>query len=508
MSFIDDVVGVFSPRAKLQRLQYKQALSSVEKRKYEGASKAPRMSGWQTQSTSADAETEGQLEILRNRSRDLVRNNPYAERAVSVIANNVVGRGIMASITAPSKTKEKKLREAWQRWTTDRKFSVNCQMDLVTMQHHCMRATAESGEVLLRRIRSADTGFTTKVQVLESDHLATELVYQSEATGNRIVQGIELDANDCPVAYHIYKTHPSNGGIDLFNSKAMEQSTIRVPAEDIRHLKRTDRPSQNRGVPWLAACMVRLQELDQFEDAMLLKQKVSACFSAFVRDIEIPADIQGTNGNPALPEKLQPATIEYLPMGKDITFANPPMPPTGSYEGFVDHQLHAIAAGLGISFEALTGNLSQVNFSSARMGWLEFQRSIDSWRHEIMVGQMLSGIWEWFAEDMEINGVKMSDVVVSWTPPRREMIDPTKEIPAMMKSVRSGFSTISDVLRQTGKHPDTHFAEYKKDMETLDELEMILDTDPRHTNTAGTIQMETSPDDSVEQNSNGENANA
>jgi lambda family phage portal protein len=217
---------------------------------------------------------------------------------------------------------------------------------------------------------------------------------------------------------------------------------------------------------------------------MLIKQKVSACFSAFIHDIEVPADDMDAEKELEI-ERLEPGVIEYLPPGKDIKFATPPMPPTGTYEAFVNNVLHSVAAGVGVSYEALTGNLEEVNFSSARMGWLEFGRNIDSWRKHMLIPQFCDKVMLWFLEAAEAMGVSTEGVTNTWTPPRRELIDPTKEIPAKIKAIRAGIETLSDVIRQNGGDPTTQFQEIKKDNDILDRLGLVLDSDPRKVTAAG-----------------------
>ena len=64
------------------------------RRMYEGARVSRLTSDWVTGGTSADAEIKGSLQRLRNRSRQLVRDNDYARQAIRAVRNNVIGTGI------------------------------------------------------------------------------------------------------------------------------------------------------------------------------------------------------------------------------------------------------------------------------------------------------------------------------------------------------------------------------------------------------------------------------
>ena len=61
-------------------------------------------------------------------------------------------------------------------------------------------------------------------------------------------------------------------------------SCTRFPAADCLHLFKPLAAGQLRGITWLAPVLLRLHELDQFEDAALVKAKVAALFTGFITD--------------------------------------------------------------------------------------------------------------------------------------------------------------------------------------------------------------------------------
>ena len=90
---LDNVIGFFNPEAGVKRARARMTLEQA--RKYDGAAGGRRNQNWHAPSTSADAALGPSLERLRNRSRDLSRNNPFAARAVQVLVNNTVGGGVL-----------------------------------------------------------------------------------------------------------------------------------------------------------------------------------------------------------------------------------------------------------------------------------------------------------------------------------------------------------------------------------------------------------------------------
>lgn len=492
MAFLDDVIGVFSPKTKMKRLQYKRATEVLQTRKYEGAARTRRTQNWITPTSSANTETAAAIETLRNRSRDLVRNNPYAARSLQLIAGNVVGKGIMPDIQSPSETLTDRHNLLWREWAETTACDYACKHNFYGLQYLVMRSVVESGEVLVRKRRvPAQAGtIPVKLQIIEADHLVTSRIYVNSDNGNRVIQGVEIDENDCPVAYHLYENHPGSMALESNKGVSSQYKIVRVPAEDVLHIFRQDRPGQLRGVPWISNSIIRLKELDEFEDAMLVRQKIAACFGAFIYDIEPPPLTPGNTEDGFELEKLAPGIVEYLPPGKDIKFGTPPLPAADTYGQFVSNTLHSVASGLGITYEGLTGDLSQVNFSSARMGWLEFDRNISAWRSHMLDPQFNFSAFQWFREAAMLMGENMARTTVAWTAPRREMIDPTKEVPAKIKAVRAGLETLSDAIRQTGKHPLKHFEDIKRDNDIIDQLKLVLDTDPRKVTSGGIVQSE------------------
>jgi lambda family phage portal protein len=485
---LDRIIGIFDPEKAHRRSTYRNA------RQFEGAAKSRRTANWKASSTSANTENAAALEILRNRARDLVRNNPYANRAIDIIATNTIGNGIVGNISDENSEIALFAQELWNDWANSTACDFDCKQNLAGLQKTIMRAVAESGEVIVRLRRTEDS-FPLKLQILESDHIATNRIFRNAENENRIVNGIELDDNGCPVAYHLFVNHPGNIGNDMVDvSKTLE--VVRVPSSDIMHVYRESRPGQLRGVSWLAPVMIRLKELDEFEDAQLVKQKVSACFSAFIHDIEVP-DQQNNNDEFDL-EHLEPGIVEYLPPGKDIKFASPPLPNSDSYKFYMSYHLHGIAAGIGVSYEGLTGDFSEVNFSSARMGDLQFRRNIADWQSNIIITKFLNKTFDAFKATAILLNQPFENVSSSWVVPKRDMIDPTKEVPAKIKEIRAGLTTLSDAIRQNGKDPAKHYAEIANDNEIMDNLKLTLDSDPRKTASSGALQADNSEPENID----------
>lgn len=477
VNFVDRVVSFFNPRAGYDRARYRQLEGLM--RKFEGATGGRRGKNWLAPSSDADAALFGSIERLRNRSRDLVRNNPYAARGMAVIVSNTIGTGIVARIHGEQKRATARLQELWKRWAESTECDADGIHDIYGLQALALRTVVESGEVLIRRRRRKikdGLAVPLQLQVLEPDFI-DNFKSESLSSGGTISNGIEYGSDGKVVAYWLYPEHP---GSQVINRGPTLQS-FRVPASEILHVFKRDRPGQGRGVPWLAPVMLRLRDFDEYEDAQLLKQKVAACFAAFVT-AEAPVD--DTPSKAPISDKIEPGGIEILPSGKNITFASPPS--VQGYSEYSSSVIGAVAVGLGVTYEAITGDLSNVNFSSGRMGWLEFHRNIESWRWLLFIPRFCQPVFGWFKEAASLQeGVDLEAGQCDWTPPRREMIDPAVETKAAIAQIRAGLSSLPAQLRQLGEDPKQVLEEIAESNDLLDKLKLTLDSDPRKVTASG-----------------------
>ena len=476
-NFFDSIVAAINPQVALKREQARTQIDLL--RKYDGASKGRRAENWLASSSSADAAAERSRQILRDRSRDLIRNSSYANKAVGVIVSNTIGTGIIGQARAQrSKKRSQTFTDLWNNWANDpSQCDYLGRSDFYSIQALCMRTVVESGECLIRRVIAPDQKIPLQLLVIEPDFLDNSKDVTLEKNKGYIKDGIEYNKKGKRVAYHSYDEHPGERHLRVTNI-----TSTRVPADDILHIFRQDRPGMNRGVSWAAPVMLRMRDFEDYTDAQLLKQKISACFAAFAIDTESPDMGMGTE----LIDKIEPGMIEILPPGKDLRFANPPT--IGDFDKISRQYLLQIAAGFGITYEALTGDLNNTSFSSGRMGWLEFHRNIEAWRWHMIVPQLLNPTWKWFVQSASASGIKMDGITAQWTPPKRELIDPSKEINATIDAVRGGLMSLSEAIKENGYDPEEVLSEIKQDNDRLDSLGITLDSDPRKITGAGQAQ--------------------
>ena len=468
MNPLDKLVSIFSPESGLKRVRAREALSRIgkitEARAYEGAKTGRRTGGWITGATSADAEVSTSAVKLRDRARALVRDNPYASRARDVFVANVVGTGIAAKVG--------EAKQAWEQWITE--CDADGLLDFYGIQALVMRCMFESGECLIRyRERRPEDGLIVplQLQVLEPDYLDATKVGALKG-GGWIVAGVEYNAIGKRVAYHLYNQHPG----DSVNRGAALESK-RVPAEEVLHIYERSRPGQTRGVSRMASVLLKMRDLDDYEEAELVRKGIESCFSAIVttedNGVGLTEGTTDVNGNRI--ESLGAGLIQYLKPGQDIQFGAPAN--GGDYGAYTRTQLRAIAAGIGITYEQLTGDLTGVNYSSIRAGMIEFNRTVEMLQWHTLVPMMLQPIWQrWSKTAYALRVIKKPPMAqASWTPPRRQWVDPLKDVNAARQEIAAGIVSISETIRTRGEDPDKVFAEIAAERKLLESLGIITD---------------------------------
>jgi capsid protein len=196
-----------------------------------------------------------------------------------------------------------------------------------------------------------------QVEMKEADHLDGAR-FGDTSHGGRIAQGIEYDREGRRTAYWMFPDHPG----DRSPTFGRRMEAVRVDTGAVAHLYERQRV-QSRGVPWGTPAIRALRDVDDWQNAELVRKKTEACLVGIVFGAEedqqsIAPVIQDADGNRV--EQFEPGLIAYARGGKDIKF-NQPASTSGVYE-WHRVQLHVIAAGFRVPYELMTGDLSQVNF--------------------------------------------------------------------------------------------------------------------------------------------------
>ncbi len=470
---IDRFIGFFNPVAGAKRMHARQimALSGG----YTGASKNRRATkNWATSSGDADSDIIYDLPALRDRSRDLARNNPIATGAINTVVTNVVGTGVklQASIDRSVLGLSEDQADEWEK-NAERIFKIwskECDLTRIQtfseLQDLIFRSVLESGDVfVIRRFEErAGEYFGLKLQVIEADRVDNPLGV-ADFSG-----GVEIDNNGAPKAYHVMKYHPGASG-------KIDRDFVKVPAFSkdgeklVIHAYDRRRPGQSRGVPYLAPVIEALKQLDKYSEAELMAAVVSAMFTVFVKTEDGEGFAPSSGGDAGFDKselELGNGMVIDLANGESIEVANPGRP-NANFDPFFVSIVRQIGVALELPFEVLIKHFT-ASYSASRaaleQAW-QFYRGRRDW----LVTKLCNPVYEWVISEAVARGdlhapgffddpiIREAYLSASWVGPSRIQLDPLKEAKADRELIDIGVKTISEVTAEkTGgdwerKHP-------------------------------------------------------
>ncbi|WP_424138173.1 phage portal protein [Roseomonas chloroacetimidivorans] len=501
MNWIDRAVAAVSPHRGLERARARAQLHR-QIRAFEAGQPAPRGRDWPASARGPNAELGPALRYLRRRSREVIRDGSYGARAVQIRVAHEIGYGIAPRSKTGDAATDKTVLALWDRFVAQ--SDISGRLNLYGQQALAARTRLEAGEALVRLIRlpgaeARQLGLAVPLQleVLEPDLLddATPLFAEPPADGSRVVDGVVFDRRGRRAGYRLLRRHPGESAAAADLAGGVRHDTI--PAADMIHLVRAhaQRAGQVRGVPDAATVLLRLRRLEEYEETAVEQAKVQALVGVFTttpNPMEMDFGQEAAPAEPqerAVPAEVWPGMVANLPVGSDVKFLEPSGP--GPFEPFALHELMAIASGFRVTYDQLTGDLRQANYSSLRAGKIEFRRDVEQDQWLMHIPMMCQPIWDAFIQAAILFGAlpeREGGYPVEWSPPRAEMVDPTREIPAMVASVRAGFETWPQAVTSMGYDPQAQADEIADANAMLDDRGIILDSDPRRITNAGGAQ--------------------
>jgi lambda family phage portal protein len=478
------------------------------RRAYEGAMVSRLTSDWVTSNTSADAEIDGSLVRLRNRSRQLVRDNPYARQAIRAIGANVVGRGIRLQGRVPmqrgggrlDENLNRRIETAWQRWCRADSCHVAGRLSFAEILRLAICSVAESGEVFLRIVpESMGRGrVPLSLEMIEADYCDEGKSLGPLPDGSEWRMGVRVNRWQRPISYAFRTRHPG----DMVNGVGYE--TREVPASDVIHLFVTDRPGQTRGVPWGSSAVKRLHHLQGYEEAEVVRARASSSLMGFITSPE--GELQGDEVyDDERVSNFEPGVFKYLAPGESVSVPQLDAP-DGQFEPFMRGMLRAVAAAIGCSYETISRDFSQSNYSSSRLSLLEDR---EMWRmlQDWLIEHVCQPVFErWLMAAMASGELALPgyDLMperyssVRWFPRGWEWVDPAKEVAAYKEAVRCGFKTQAEVVAAGGSDLEDLLLARAAEVDRAEQLGLQFDTNPADDMMGGAMGATPEVEDEIE----------
>ena len=204
------------------------------------------------------------------RAAALSMNNPTAARIVETWLAALAGKGWQTLSQHPDPAARRMLNNEFEG-------------QMLALLPVAVRALVRDGEAFIRTsVGGGDADGSRQAAFcsfpLPADQIDPSLT-RDLGDGARIVAGVEFDASDRIVAYHILPDAPGT-------PFGMIGQAVRVPAREVLQVFDQLFPGQVRGMSWLAPVLLKLADFDAASDAMLMTLKVQSLMTGFVRDAE------------------------------------------------------------------------------------------------------------------------------------------------------------------------------------------------------------------------------
>ena len=401
----------------------------------------PEGSSWRDVET-ADELCSNYLLTLQGAARQLARTNPLAGGYFLTAVESVVGTGIRLQSQARP-TRRERIERDWEAWGQDCEASGLNWWELVRLA--CLELlTVGEAFVIIRRD-------PLQLQLIEAEWVPVEK--SSSGTGTRWRCGIQVDALNRPLNY-LVKPNAKGGG------------TI-IPAEDMIHLMVRPRPSQIRGLPRLHLSEETMVGLARYQRAETIRADVASSLIGTIEEPDAAVDMPPDE----IPEyeDAVPGRFKRLFPGERLNIRqNDGTNPT--YASFRQTLLETIAAGAGISYEALSSDYSRSNYSSSRLSQL---RERDHWKtlQRVITTRLCRPVFLAWAQE---NGLNERQQQHTWQTRGWPSVDPTKDIAAGLEEVAGGTNTLTNLCADAGRDFEEVAEVRRRELDLIEQLDLPL----------------------------------
>jgi lambda family phage portal protein len=450
--------------------------------------------------SSADAELYSSLTSLRARSRQMVRDNPYAKRVKTLVVNNIIGAGVgmqaqvMTTRDSLATSVNDRIEEEFCDWCEPDSCHTGGALHFHDLERLAAGEVFEAGEVFVRKHyrKFGRSRIPLSLEVVEAERLAHEYLAPigSVAPGHEVRMGVELDEFGRAVAYFFRKRHPGDIRLDSGSTDLYE----RVLAEDVYHLRLITRWPQTRGEPWMHTVLVKLDNINEYSDSELKAARASSYVFGTIETKHPEAAVATTTELDSAGKQMmaiEPLTVQELEPGEELKFHNPTRPNV-ALEPFIRYMLREVAVGTGPTYADVSGDYSQSNYSSSRLALLSER---DQWRvlqqwwirnfrlplhrdwlklavlQRAADGEPVVPLAQYAMNPRKYEAVRFKPRGWSW-------VDPTKEVAAYKEAIKGGLTTLTDVIAQTagGQDIEDWVRTRERELELLAKAEIAVDT--------------------------------
>lgn len=403
--------------------------------------------------------------ILRNRSRYEIANNSYARGITLTLANDVVGTGPRLQMLTVDPEANRFVEQEFFAWSE----MIGLAEKLRTMR----LARVGDGEsfALLTSNDAIESRVRLDLKLVEADQVASPTLNLDR---QRYIDGIEFDSDGNPVNYDVLRSHPGDSGINF------DESHDTIPASDVIHYFRNERPGQIRGIPDITPTLPLFAQLRRFTLAVLAAAETAADFAGILYT-DAPANGEADSAEPFEPIELEKRMLLTMPGGWKMAQMRAEQPST-TYGEFKKEILNEIARCLSMPYNVAAGNSSGYNYASGRLDHQTYFKSIrveQSQLARVVLDRILKA---WLREAVLIEGYLPNSLRTldstfehQWFWDGHEHVDPAKEANAQKIRLANHTTTLAHEYARQGRDWEAELKQRAKEMALMRELGLSTD---------------------------------
>jgi len=467
------------------------AAAAAVARSYGQGQQGPRTRHWRPRNRSGDQDISQALPQLLPRAQDNYDSVPAAHGAVRSLVRNRIGIGATPYVEG---TGYKKFIAGMLTWARSRFCDFKQEETLFSLQAIVARSVSSRGSVYARyrleesnRLRGLNM---LQIQIIED----TDVDKSKDTPGFRdddgqTIEGKVYDGRGRWTGLWVYRRPPGTDG--------GTQTSMLISADELVHIYEKPRPNTATGVPDGSRSLVAIRDLDACRMNELKKQEIAAChvgYRTVSEDIPLGDDDATETDDPT---RITAGAFYKLNPGETVGFNNPPESP--DYHNFTKTQYSAIAVDYCVPTPHVSGDYDKVNYTNYRANRIETLTEAKMWQHHVMIKFLNFVAEKYLMVEGMLNIVRTTrrrlPAEILWRFPPPMMLEPHREIPAKVTSVRAGFDTLEGVQIENNFNPEDVVASAQRTNRRADDAGVVFITDGRVPDKGGAVPVDPADDE-------------
>jgi capsid protein len=485
-NLIDKMIGVFSPRAMAERVQYRAYMASPQFSASYSGGVSTRLSTKWGQASSYIGGTQSERRLMgsmRDRARRVYANSYIGRSLIDTETDYVIGDGMTLQARTSSDDFNRVAEDRFSAWldvADVRGMMGGC--DWQRMIYRTSRVDGDAGVVLV------DRGGESRIQIIPGDRITNPDGRHSP----NIFDGVEASPVGRPTRFHILSE--TDKGARSFES---------ISADNFKYLSWIAEPLQIRGETCYAQVFQLLDQLDGYTDAVVVAARMGAIFGLIFKEKTAAKQfgalgtIANAKGDQQKAFKLENGMVKFIG-GEDDVVQVQASQPMSQTPDFIRAMLRLIGLPFGMPLEIAAKDVSTSNLSALRGVRQEYASACKP-KQRRFIFSILTPIYRWWisreVKAGRITGAPEDFATHEWLPHAKPMTDPITETQALILECEANVNTWDNVCSILGRDRDQIIEANRIDRE---KREVAGVPDIRSTYTRDPVASQPNPADDTE----------